>query len=108
MARARHVPIRTCVGCRTAGDKRGLLRVVRLPDGGVAYDPSGKAAGRGAYVCASHACIRLAARKRILERHLRQPVAEEVYEALMAAAEERGASASSATGPATVAETESP
>ena len=39
---------RTCVGCGAESPKRGLLRVVRGPDGKVAYDPTGKAPGRGA------------------------------------------------------------
>jgi uncharacterized protein len=31
--------------------------VVRTPGGDIAYDPSGKANGRGAYVCHDEACI---------------------------------------------------
>ncbi|MBM3495765.1 MAG: YlxR family protein [Armatimonadetes bacterium] len=88
-ARPKHVPIRTCVGCRTAGDKRGLMRVVRTPDGPVAFDPTGRAAGRGAYLCADEKCIGLAQKKRILDRHLRQPTPPELYEALLAEAAAR-------------------
>jgi predicted RNA-binding protein YlxR (DUF448 family) len=53
----RAVPTRSCVHCRTGRDKRELLRVVRAPDGAVQYDPTGKANGRGAYVCHDEACI---------------------------------------------------
>lgn len=53
--RRRHVPQRTCVGCREIKEKRGLTRVVRGPEG-VAIDPSGKAAGRGAYVHDQRSC----------------------------------------------------
>jgi len=49
----RRAPQRTCVACRTTRDKRDLLRVVRAPDGSVSFDASGKAAGRGAYLCAT-------------------------------------------------------
>ena len=45
------------MACRTSRDKRDLLRVVRAPDGTVAYDASGRANGRGAYVCRDEACI---------------------------------------------------
>jgi predicted RNA-binding protein YlxR (DUF448 family) len=53
----RAVPNRTCVHCRSNRDKRELLRVVRTPDGSVTFDPTGKANGRGAYVCHEETCI---------------------------------------------------
>ncbi len=51
----KHVPQRTCVGCRQVMPKRALVRVVRDPDG-VRIDPIGKAAGRGAYVHQNRSC----------------------------------------------------
>ncbi len=54
-ARPRHVPQRTCVGCRTVQAKRTLIRVVRTP-AGVQVDPHGKLAGRGAYLHDQRAC----------------------------------------------------
>lgn len=48
-ARRRHVPQRTCVGCRQVQDKRTLIRLVRTAEG-VGIDPTGKAPGRGAYL----------------------------------------------------------
>ena len=53
--RRRHVPQRTCVGCRETQAKRELVRVVRGPNG-VEIDPSGKAPGRGAYVHEQRSC----------------------------------------------------
>ena len=47
--RRKHVPQRTCVGCRQVQAKRGLIRVVRSPEG-VKIDLDGKLAGRGAYL----------------------------------------------------------
>ena len=48
------------------------MRVVRLPDGaGVVLDPTGKRGGRGAYVCASDACLTLAFKKGGLARTLK-------------------------------------
>jgi predicted RNA-binding protein YlxR (DUF448 family) len=47
--RSKHVPQRTCVGCRLVLPKRVLIRVVRSPQG-IIVDPTGKAAGRGAYL----------------------------------------------------------
>ena len=51
----KHVPQRTCVGCRTVLAKRQLVRVVRTAQG-VAVDPTGKQAGRGAYLHDRRAC----------------------------------------------------
>lgn len=81
----RRTPQRTCVACRTAGGKRGLLRVVRLPEGaGVAVDPTGKASGRGAYVCPTPECVELALKRKSLERSLKAPLADETIAALRA------------------------
>ena len=51
------IPMRTCVMCRQQKDKRELMRIVRTPEGKVAFDPTGKANGRGAYVCSSEECL---------------------------------------------------
>ncbi|NLI00740.1 MAG: YlxR family protein [Chthonomonadales bacterium] len=83
MTRGRHVPLRTCVGCRSSGDKRGLIRIARTPEGQICVDLTGKLAGRGAYVCCSPACITAAAKKKVLDRHLRQPVPAEIYDQLL-------------------------
>ena len=48
-ARRKHVPQRTCVGCREVLPKRSLVRIVRSPQG-VQVDLTGKMAGRGAYL----------------------------------------------------------
>ena len=47
--RVKHVPQRTCVGCREVLPKRKLIRLVRTGEG-VQVDPTGKLAGRGAYL----------------------------------------------------------
>ena len=64
-------PQRTCVVCRATADKRSLHRIVRGPDGTVSYDPTGKAAGRGAYLCGQPACLELARKRRAVQRALR-------------------------------------
>ena len=53
--RVKHIPQRTCVGCRQVMPKRNLIRVVRSPEG-VSVDLTGKAAGRGAYVHDKKSC----------------------------------------------------
>ena len=51
----KHIPQRTCVGCRTVLSKRSLVRLVRRPEG-VQVDPTGKLAGRGAYLHNRRSC----------------------------------------------------
>ena len=53
--RVKHIPQRTCVGCRQVLAKRTLIRVVRTPEG-IRIDPTGKAAGRGAYLHNLRSC----------------------------------------------------
>lgn len=53
--RVKHVPQRTCVGCRQSLPKRSLIRIVRTPEG-LRIDPTGKLPGRGAYLHDSRAC----------------------------------------------------
>lgn len=51
----KHIPQRTCVGCREVSDKGDFIRLVRTPQG-VFPDDTGKMPGRGAYMHASQAC----------------------------------------------------
>ncbi|MFL5684629.1 MAG: RNase P modulator RnpM [Chloroflexota bacterium] len=67
---ARRVPTRTCVACRTSRAKRDLRRIVRTSTGDVAFDPSGRLAGRGAYVCHDTDCLSIAITKGALTRAL--------------------------------------
>ncbi|HEY69110.1 MAG TPA: YlxR family protein [Anaerolineae bacterium] len=53
--RRRHVPQRTCVGCRQVLPKRSMTRIVRTPEG-VRVDPTGKTPGRGAYLHNQRSC----------------------------------------------------
>lgn len=53
--RVKHVPQRTCVGCREVLPKRAMVRVVRTPNG-IMIDPVGKAPGRGAYLHQQRSC----------------------------------------------------
>lgn len=68
------------MACGTTGPKRSLLRVVRGPEGAITYDPTWRAAGRGAYVCCDLACVEKALRTGALSRSLKAPVPESVLD----------------------------
>jgi predicted RNA-binding protein YlxR (DUF448 family) len=50
------------------------MRLVRTPDGTVTVDPTGRLAGRGAYICRADACLDKAIAKGALSRALRTPL----------------------------------
>lgn len=71
--------------------KRELIRVVKAPEkcdengdrvsgGEISLDLTGKAAGRGAYVCKNPDCFQKARKARRFERSLSCQIPEEVYE----------------------------
>lgn len=76
------IPQRQCMGCRERKAKRELIRVVRATDGTVSLDFSGKANGRGAYLCPDPACLKKAQKARSLERSLEVPIPDLVYDRL--------------------------
>jgi predicted RNA-binding protein YlxR (DUF448 family) len=62
--------------------KKELTRVVRTPEGRVVVDPTGRANGRGAYLCLKTACLEKAVKSRALERALETKIGPEIYETL--------------------------
>jgi len=75
--KAKHVPQRTCIGCREIKPKKELIRIVRSEDGAIAADPTGRIPGRGCYLCKSTSCWDSALKKEQLDRALRTRVTSE-------------------------------
>ena len=78
----RRVPLRKCLGCGEMKEKRQLLRVVHSKTGETVVDITGKAAGRGAYVCGNIACFDAARKNRRFERAFSERIPDSVYESL--------------------------
>jgi len=78
----RIVPQRMCVACRRLFDKRDLSRVVRSPEGEVYFDPTGKAAGRGAYLCNDPECLKKAIKTKVLNKVFKTEISDEAYQRL--------------------------
>ena len=83
MPRTRHIPERRCVACGQRAPKGELTRIVRTPQGAVQADATGKASGRGAYLCRAGACWEKGARKGGLERGLRVTIPPQQRELLL-------------------------
>lgn len=75
-------PQRKCAGCGELKDKKELIRVVRTPEGEFRIDTTGKAAGRGAYICRKKECLEAAKKNHGLERSFRQKINNKVYDRL--------------------------
>lgn len=83
-AKPRKIPMRMCVGCREMKPKVELIRVVKPQEGDAHIDRTGKAQGRGAYVCGQIECLRKAKKSRALERALEAQIDEAVFAQLEA------------------------
>ena len=76
------IPMRQCTGCMEHKPKKELIRVVKSPDGVLSIDVTGKAAGRGAYICNDVKCLELSVKKKRLETCLGAPFTPDIYETL--------------------------
>lgn len=75
-------PMRMCVACRQMRPKKELIRIVRTPEGAVMLDRTGRANGRGAYLCDSLECLNRAVKTRALERALETRIDATILEGL--------------------------
>lgn len=76
------IPQRTCLGCNEAKPKNGLIRIVKQSDGKIFVDKTGKAEGRGAYICNNVECLEKAIKSKRLSRNFETEINNEIYESL--------------------------
>jgi len=74
----KHVALRVCMVCKQKKPKEELIRLVRIPEGKIELDPTGKKLGRGAYLCKESECIKKAIKTKRLERTLKRPVSQDI------------------------------
>ena len=65
--------VRTCVGCRTLGTRKELIRLV-LVDSKLSIDEGKKLSGRGAWLHSKQVCFQQAVSRRAFARALKQQV----------------------------------
>jgi uncharacterized protein len=71
-----------CIACRENIEKRELVRVVRVDDQTLTLDETGKANGRGAYICPKLECLEKAKKSKAFSRILGVEMSEDLYNAL--------------------------
>ena len=79
MAKKKAAPQRMCIACREMMPKKDMLRVVKNADGEIFADFSGKAPGRGAYICDKEECRKKLNDKKLLHKAFSSEVPQEVY-----------------------------
>lgn len=75
------IPLRMCMACRERKSKREMLRIVRN-ETGIHLDFSGKAEGRGAYLCDSEECLKKLMRYKLINKTFSCDVDDTVYKAI--------------------------
>ena len=70
---------RTCMGCNETKDKKELLRIVLNKEENIKVDETGKASGRGAYICYNIKCLEKVIKTKRLERALKTKIDEKIY-----------------------------
>ena len=80
--KVRKVPLRKCVGCGEQKPKKDLIRIVKNKDCELFVDFTGKANGRGAYICPDIKCLQTAQKRKALNRALETEISDEIFERL--------------------------
>lgn len=75
------IPMRRCAGCMESKPKKDLIRIAAY-EGQIALDPTGKAKGRGVYLCPDNACLEKAKKRRALQRSLGMEISEKQLQQL--------------------------
>ena len=85
--KTKKTPMRKCVGCTLSRPKRELVRIAAY-EGRVFIDPTGKAKGRGVYLCPDKECMAKAAKRKAIGRSLETEVTKEQSDKLVLEFEE--------------------
>lgn len=86
---AKQTQMRRCVNCRESKHKTELLRVVRTPEGNFTVDFTGKANGRGAYICKNEICAAETKKRRKLDKSFKVSLPAEIYDKIIEAVTEK-------------------
>lgn len=76
------IPQRTCIGCNEIRAKKELIRIVKNKEGQIFIDKTGKANGRGAYICDNIECLEKAIKTKKLERTFETKISDDIYNEL--------------------------
>ena len=78
--KTKKIPMRMCLGCHEMKPKAELVRVVKDKEDKFSLDLTGRANGRGAYICKDVNCLKKARKSNAIDRAFSQKVSEEIYD----------------------------
>ena len=73
------IEMRRCVACRQVRHKSELIRIVKSAEN-FSFDETGKAPGRGAYVCKSPECVTMLIKRRNFDKVFKTKLPDEIYD----------------------------
>ncbi len=76
------IPQRSCIGCNCKKNKNELIRIVKNNENVISIDKTGKANGRGAYICDNIECLEKAIKNKKIEKSFKMAIEQNVYENL--------------------------
>ena len=76
----KRIPERMCIACREMKPKGEMLRVIKPKEGDIFIDRTGKAAGRGAYICDSETCVNKCIKAKLFNKAFSAQIPDDVYE----------------------------
>lgn len=79
--KTKKTPMRRCVGCMESKPKRQLIRIISK-DGSLNIDTTGKANGRGVYLCQDTECLLKARKRKAISRSLDVEISEQELDKL--------------------------
>jgi predicted RNA-binding protein YlxR (DUF448 family) len=80
--KVKKIPQRMCIGCQEMKPKKELIRVVKNSEGTIKVDLTGKAPGRGAYICKSVQCLEKAIKGKRLEKNFETKIDDNIFQRL--------------------------
>lgn len=75
------IPMRMCIACKEMKPKKEMLRIVKSGDK-IFLDKTGKANGRGAYICNDENCIKKLKKQKLVNRVFSCEVDDAVYQGI--------------------------
>lgn len=82
MEKIKHIPLRMCAGCRNMHEKPKLIRII-LDGDKPCIDFRQNKCTRGMYLCKDEKCVRIAQKKKIISKLVKNQVSDDFYEELI-------------------------
>ncbi len=76
------IPLRTCIACKQSKPKKELVRIVKSGEN-ISLDLTGRANGRGAYVCNDAECMKKLNKQKLLNKVFSMQVEQSVYDKIL-------------------------